>query len=69
MYFVAEGLQEYAWAAKHDEVLIEWRSVCMKRLSRHIEDPRVMISRDVRSGAVSQQGNLDGEPQHRPPRC
>jgi mannose/cellobiose epimerase-like protein (N-acyl-D-glucosamine 2-epimerase family) len=42
MYFVAEGLQEYAWAAKHEE---SYRMALelMKKLHRRIEDPRVMI--------------------------
>ncbi len=42
MYFVAEGLQEYAWAAGHEEshrMAVE----LVKTLYRHIENPMVVI--------------------------
>jgi len=42
MYFVAEGLQEYAWAAGHEESL-RMALGLVKKLHRHIEDPRVAI--------------------------
>jgi N-acylglucosamine 2-epimerase len=42
MYFVAEGLQEYAWAASHDE---SYRMALglVKKLHKHIENPGVVI--------------------------
>jgi len=43
MYFVAEGLQEYAWAAKHEESY-QLALGLMKKLRRHIEDPKVVIA-------------------------
>ncbi len=42
MYFVAEGLLEYAWAAKHEEsrrTAVE----LIRKLHRHIEDPTVVL--------------------------
>ena len=42
MYFVAEGLQEYAWAAGHEESL-RMALGLVKKLHRHIEDPGVAI--------------------------
>lgn len=42
MYFVAEGLQEYAWAAGHEESY-GMALALMKKLHRHIEDPKVTI--------------------------
>lgn len=40
MYFVAEGLQEYAWAAK-DEESHELALALMKQLHRYIENPNL----------------------------
>jgi N-acylglucosamine 2-epimerase len=40
MYFAAEGLQEYAWAAK-DEQSYELALALMKQLHRHIENPKL----------------------------
>jgi N-acylglucosamine 2-epimerase len=40
MYFVAEGLQEYAWAAK-DEQSYELALALMKQLHRYIENPKL----------------------------
>ncbi len=42
MYFVAEGLQEYAWAAGHEES-IQMALGLLKKLHRHIENPGIMI--------------------------
>ncbi len=42
MYFVAEGLQEYAWAAGHEE---SYRTALglLKKLHQYIEDPKTVI--------------------------
>jgi N-acylglucosamine 2-epimerase len=42
MYFVAEGLQEYAWATR-DEEPRRAALALVNRLSRHIEDPGVVL--------------------------
>jgi N-acylglucosamine 2-epimerase len=42
MYFVAEGLQEYAWAANHEESY-QMALGLMRQLHRHIENPNVKI--------------------------
>ncbi len=42
MYFVAEGLQEYAWAAGHEESLQAALGL-LKKLRHHMEDPGVVI--------------------------
>jgi N-acylglucosamine 2-epimerase len=53
MYFVAEGLQEYAWATKDDQAR-EIALSLIKKLYRHVDDPS---SRFVESGApVRPQG-------------
>jgi N-acylglucosamine 2-epimerase len=42
MYFVAEGLQEYAWAAKHQESY-ETALGLLVKLHQHIENPKIII--------------------------
>jgi N-acylglucosamine 2-epimerase len=42
MYFVAEGLQEYAWAAGHEESHQKALEL-LKKLHLHVESPGVMI--------------------------
>jgi len=49
MYFVAEGLQEYAWAANHDESY-QMALGLMKKLHRHVEDPQAVMPGTPGSG-------------------
>ena len=53
MYFLAEGLQEYAWAAK-DEESWELALSLMKRLYRYIENPKLELPGSPAPGARPQ---------------
>ena len=57
MYFAAEGLQEYAWAAR-DERALDTARALLGKLWAHINRAR------CRRAAA---GNLDGHPAHRHP--